>query len=86
MGCLSRGETLGVARREAIMLAVRSEGAFGKSGLPRRDWGLFKRPLVSLLASSLHRMDSKLRAQGKTEEMQKLLTLPSTRPDTTHQA
>ena len=47
-----------VARREAIMLAVRSERAFGKSGLPRRDWRLFKRPLVSLLTSSLHRMDA----------------------------
>ena len=47
-----------VARREAIMLAVRSERAFGKSGLPRRDWRLFKRPLVSLLASSLHGTDA----------------------------
>jgi hypothetical protein len=47
-----------IARRDAIMLAVRSEYAFGRSGLPRRDWRLFKRPLISLLASSLHYMDA----------------------------
>jgi hypothetical protein len=32
--------------------------AFGKSGLPRRDWRLFKRPLISALASSVHCMDA----------------------------
>ena len=36
------------------MLAVCSEYAFGWSSLPRRDWRLFKRPLLSTLLSSLH--------------------------------
>ena len=47
-----------IARRDATMLAVRSEYAFGRSGLPRRDWRLFKRPLISILSSSLHYMDA----------------------------
>jgi len=47
-----------VARRAAIMLAICSEHTFGKSGLPRRDWRLFTRPLRSVLASSLHHMDA----------------------------
>jgi len=50
--------TQDVARREAIMLAVRSEHAFGRSGLPSRDWGLFQRPLLSLLTSSLCYLDA----------------------------
>jgi hypothetical protein len=33
------------------MRTVHSERAFGRSGLPRRDWRLFKRPLQSLLCS-----------------------------------
>ena len=49
-----------IACRNAIMLAVRSEYAFGRSGLPRRDWRLFKRPLLSTLSSSLHYMDTRL--------------------------
>ena len=47
-----------VARRDAIMRSVQSEHAFGRSGLPRRDWRLFKRPLHSLLCSSLHYLDA----------------------------
>ena len=47
-----------IACRNAIMLAVRSEYAFGRSGLPRRAWRLFKRPLLSTLSSSLHYMDA----------------------------
>jgi hypothetical protein len=47
-----------LARRDSILQAVRSEYAFGRSGLPRRDWHLFKRPLMSLLASSLHYLDA----------------------------
>ena len=47
-----------IARREATMLAVRSEYAFGRSGLPRRDWRLFRRPLLSTLSSSLRYMDA----------------------------
>jgi hypothetical protein len=50
--------TQDIARREATMLAARSEHAFGRSGLPRRDWRLFKRPLSSILSSSLHCMDA----------------------------
>ena len=40
------------------MLAVCSEYAFGWSSLPRRDWRLFKRPLLSTLSSSLHYMEA----------------------------
>jgi hypothetical protein len=47
-----------LARRDSIILSVRSEYAFGRSGRPRRDWRLFKRPLVSLLTSSLHYLDA----------------------------
>jgi hypothetical protein len=47
-----------IARRDTIMQAVRSEYSFGRAGLPRRDWRLFKRPLHSTLASSLHYMDA----------------------------
>jgi hypothetical protein len=45
-----------IPRRDAIMLAVCSEYSFGRSGLPRWDWRLFKRPLLSTLSSSLHYM------------------------------
>ena len=41
-----------------MMLAVCLEYAFGRSGPPRRDWRLFKRPLLSTLSSSLHYMDA----------------------------
>jgi hypothetical protein len=41
-----------LAHRDAIMLAISSEYAFGRSGLPRGDWRLFKRPIFSTLKSS----------------------------------
>jgi hypothetical protein len=47
-----------LARCDSIKSAVSSEYAFGRSGLPRRDWRLFKRPLRSLLESSLHYLDA----------------------------
>jgi hypothetical protein len=47
-----------IARRDDIIRNVRSEYAFGRSGLPRRDWRLFKRPLRSLLGSSSHYLDA----------------------------
>jgi hypothetical protein len=47
-----------LARKESILLTVRSEYAFGRSGLPHRDWHLFRRPLLSLLLdSSMHYLD-----------------------------
>jgi hypothetical protein len=49
--------TQDVARRNSILLAVRDEYAFGRSGLPHRDWRLFQRPLLSILASSLYYLD-----------------------------
>ena len=47
-----------IARRDSILLAVRSEYSFGQSSLPRWDWRLFKHPLLSLFASSLHYRDA----------------------------
>jgi hypothetical protein len=47
-----------LARSEAILHSVRAEYAFGRAGLPRRDWRLFQRPLLSLLASSLYYQDA----------------------------
>jgi hypothetical protein len=47
-----------VACSEAILHSVRAEYAFGCAGLPRRDWRLFQRPLLSLLASSLYYQDA----------------------------
>jgi hypothetical protein len=47
-----------VARREALVLAISSEHAFGRSGLPQRDWCLFDRPLLSTLASLLHYLEA----------------------------
>jgi hypothetical protein len=48
------------AECNSILLAVRAEYSFGRSGLPHRDWHLFKCPLTSLLASSLHYIDTLL--------------------------
>ena len=54
-----------IACREAIMLTDdRSEYAFGWSGLPRKDWRLFKRPLLPTL---LGYSGSKLYAQGTSD-------------------
>jgi hypothetical protein len=47
-----------LAQKESILLAVCSEYAFGRSGLPRRDWRQFRRPLLSLLDSSMHYLDA----------------------------
>jgi hypothetical protein len=47
-----------LARCDLIKSTVRLEYAFGRSGLPRRDWHLFKHPLRSLLESSLHYLDA----------------------------
>jgi len=47
-----------IACGDVIMLAIRSEYTFGWSGLPRRDWCLFKPPFLSTLSSSLHYMDA----------------------------
>jgi hypothetical protein len=47
-----------VARREELVIAISSEYAFGRSGLPLRDWRLFNRPLLSTLASSLHYLEA----------------------------
>jgi hypothetical protein len=47
-----------LARRDSILIQVRSEYSFGRAGLPRRDWRLFKRPLLSLLDTSLHYLDA----------------------------
>jgi hypothetical protein len=47
-----------LAQRDSILLAVCSEYAVGRSGLPRRDWRLFKRPLLYILASLLHYLDT----------------------------
>jgi hypothetical protein len=44
--------------QDAIMRHVCLEHAFGRPGLPRKDWQLFKRPLQSLLCSSLHCLDA----------------------------
>jgi hypothetical protein len=44
--------------RQSVLLAVRSEYAFGCAGLPRRDWHMFTCPLSSLLARSLHYLDA----------------------------
>jgi hypothetical protein len=43
---------------ESILAAVRSEYSVGRSSLPRRDWRLFQRPLLSILSSSLHYLDA----------------------------
>ena len=43
-------ETADIACCDAIMLALCSEYAFGRAGLPCRDWRLFKRPLLSTLS------------------------------------
>jgi hypothetical protein len=42
-----------IARREALVIAISSEHAFGRSGLPQRDC-----PLLSTLASSLHYLEA----------------------------
>jgi hypothetical protein len=47
-----------IVRGEALVLAISSEYAFGRSGLPQRDWRLFNRPLLSALASSLHYLEA----------------------------
>jgi hypothetical protein len=47
-----------LARHDSILLAIRSVYTFGRAGLPRRDWHLFQRPLLSLLDSSLHYLDA----------------------------
>jgi hypothetical protein len=47
-----------VARREFLIHAISSEYAFGRNGLPQRDWRLFNRPLLSTLASSLHYLET----------------------------
>ena len=43
-----------IACPNAIMLAVCSEYAIGRSGLPHRDWRLFKCPLLSSPLSRAH--------------------------------
>jgi hypothetical protein len=47
-----------VARWEFLIHAISSEYAFGRNGLPQRDWRLFNRPLLSTLASSLHYLEA----------------------------
>jgi hypothetical protein len=47
-----------IARKEELVLAISSEYASGRSGLPIRDWRLFNRPLLSTLASSLHCLEA----------------------------
>jgi hypothetical protein len=47
-----------VARWEFLIHAISSENAFGRNGLPQRDWRLSNRPLLSTLASSLHYLES----------------------------
>jgi hypothetical protein len=47
-----------IVRRVALVLAISSEHAFGRSGLPQRGWRLFNRPLLSALASSLHYLEA----------------------------
>jgi hypothetical protein len=47
-----------LARRDSILQAVRSEYATGRVGLPRRDWCLFKRPLLTLLETSPQYLDA----------------------------
>jgi hypothetical protein len=46
------------ARHQFVLVAVLSEYAFGRAGLPRRDWPMFACPLSSLLARSLHYLDA----------------------------
>jgi hypothetical protein len=47
-----------VARQEFLIHAISSEYAFGRNGLPQRDWRLFNRPLLSTLVSSLHYLEA----------------------------
>jgi hypothetical protein len=55
-----------LARCDLIKSAVLSEYVFGRSGLPRCDWRLFKHLLLSLLESSLHHLDAWLLLRVKT--------------------
>jgi hypothetical protein len=45
-------------RHDSILLTVRSEYATSRIGLPRRDWLLFKCPLLTLLETSPHYLDA----------------------------
>jgi hypothetical protein len=60
-----------IVRREALVLAISSEYAFGRSGLPQRDWRLFNRPLLSTLASSLHYLEAWLLFRVQTARSRK---------------
>jgi hypothetical protein len=70
-----------LAQCDLIKSAVRSEYAFGRSGLPRRDWHLFKRPFLSLLETPCITLMPgffalRQHALDRTEELLMTLTPP----------
>jgi hypothetical protein len=69
-----------IAWRDSILLAVQSEYSFGRSTLPRRDWRLFKHPLLSLLSSSLHYLDAWLLRVKTAHSRQTRRTADSANP------
>jgi hypothetical protein len=89
--CIDNLETTqDIARGDSILLAVWSEYSFGCSALPRRDWCLFKHPLLSLLSSSALYLDTwllciKIACSRQTLRRLTAPTPPCPRPKTTYQ-